>query len=112
MKELLNELIDTLITYRCQSDVFISKNIPIPDGFNQRGFNFIQKENIRGVVCFGGGCPFSSKDFDIQDILNAHYEINKHMSKAHSVILEDSFGSGKYFKFNPLENNGIPEMIR
>lgn len=112
MEELLNKLVDVLVTYRCHPNVFISKNIEIPISFNPKGFNFMQKENIKGVVCFSNGFPFSSMDIDIQDILNAHDEIQKYAKKAHSIIFKDAFGGDLYFKFKSLENMGMPEIIR
>lgn len=112
MEEILNRFIDALVTYRCHTDVFISKNIDVPKGFNTKGFNFIPKENIEGVVCFSNGFPFTSMDMDIQDILDAHIEIQKYTKKAHSVVFKDAFGSDLYFKFKSLDNIGMPEIIR
>lgn len=111
MEDLLNKLIDFLVAERCQKDVFINKNIAPKEGFNTRGFNFLPKENIDGVVCFHG--PFSSMDMNIQDILDCHEEIQKYKKKANAVVFRNAIGNDNlYFKFKSLDNMGMPEIIR
>lgn len=112
MEELLNKLINVLVAQRCQKDVFINKKLAPNETFNTRGFNFIPKENIDGVVCFHGS-SFSSMDMDIQDIIDCHEEIQKYTKKAHAVVFRNAIGdSDLYFKFKSLENMEMPEIIR
>lgn len=111
MEDLLNKLIDVLVAYRCHKDVFINEKLAPKDGFNTRGFDFLPKKNIEGVVCFHG--PFSSMDMEIQDILDCHEEIQKYTNKAHSVVFKNTIGNDNlYFKFKSLDNMGMPEIIR
>jgi len=76
----MKELLKFMTTFFAEKEVWISKEIEIPKETD--GFDFKQKDNVRGVIVFGDKYPLSNADMSIE----------QHLSVWDAIRNTDSFG--------------------
>lgn len=76
----MKELLKFMVTFFAEKEVWVSKDVEIPKQTD--GFDFKQKDNVKGVIVFGDKYPLSNADMSVE----------QHLSVWSAIKNTESFG--------------------
>lgn len=89
----MNELIKFMAVYHAEKKAWISKDIEIPEETD--GFEFEQRDDVKGLVVFGAKYPLENMDLSIEDHLSV-WEAIKNTRSYGSVFNQEPLGEKIY----------------
>jgi hypothetical protein len=93
MKKINKEVLKFMATFFAKKEAWISPDIEIPA--NADGFEFKQKDGIKGLVVFGKSYPLSNQDVSIDDHLKIWDAIKS--VEIHGSLFENAGGEQKMY---------------